>query len=388
MAPAGIGGDLGDHVGGVLGGIGGEAVQGAAVAAEAGVGGVDGGAGQGGRGLGVGVLRAFHRQADVELVVVEALDDAQADVAAPHEARNVLRVDHAGAVLGARGDALAEHRQQAPALPAQHVEVVVGARVGGVELAGAQRVAVAFHRVRGDARAVEVGLVVRGQRGVVVGGGLGQQRDAALPGRAAELVLVVVRALRERDAGVVAGRDVRGLVAAAEDAGRLDEAAQGDAHVADRELALLELRAARHVVLVAGHVLVWRAGVTVAGRRGQRLRRHWPSAGVVANRAEPLLRFARLAAGGGGFLPGGPDLGAARRQVVLHVVELAFQRPDLLLDRADLGRGRVGVRRTGKGAGAAQRGRRQEARLGEEASRHQVAVPCPAGTTCPAARNR
>ncbi len=55
-----------------------------------------------GRSLAVGALGALDRHAEVELVVVEALDDAQADVAGPDEAGHVLRVDDGGQVLGAR----------------------------------------------------------------------------------------------------------------------------------------------------------------------------------------------------------------------------------------------------------------------------------------------
>ncbi len=270
-------------------------------------------------------LRIFDRRGQPELVIGEVGGNPELRFPRPGEARHILCVDGERHILRSRHDAGLVERQQAPGLSGEDVQVPVGVVVLAVRLAQAGIVAVALVGIGGRRCALEIRFAVSGER---LGGRrftFDQQGEAALPRGEARLVLMILRAVRERDA-VPVGRNIRNLVAAAEDAGAFDKPAELDRDATHPELPLLA--SVGHRLLAAGdrgggHRRAGRRRCRVAElRRRLRVgRRRWCVACFLPRACGVLLR--------------GPHLCVALREVALDVSQFVLQRLDLRLDGAD-----------------------------------------------------
>ena len=161
---------------------------------------------------GIEKLRILSRYTDGHLVVVEALDHAEAVLARPHEARDVVRVYglRCHDIARRAGNALLAFGGQGPQLSAGNGPARVGLRLR-VEYALAHDVAVRLVGVRAGAGTQEVSLVVAAHS-APVGLAFGQHGEARLAGRPVELAQRIgVRAFvrnRAESGGNVASRSL------------------------------------------------------------------------------------------------------------------------------------------------------------------------------------
>ena len=187
-------------------------------------------------------LRALQRDTGRDHLA-DVLDHPELRAPRPGESRGGLGVDGQRDVLAARRDPVLEGREEGPGLPAQDVQPIVVAVVGGVSLSEPGAVAVALERVRARPRSEEVGFEIARQGGVLVHRALRQQAQAALTSGAPDLRQVIVRRVRQWDR-IVGCRDVRRDVARAEDAGAFGKTAERQ----------------RYAVVVEFAGLAWRRG--------------------------------------------------------------------------------------------------------------------------------
>ena len=375
VAEARIEGELTDHVGcDVIGVVGGRVEQ-----TAAGVGVIVGASDHAadivaaGHVLGGDVedgLRLLKRDAGPDLAI-EVLHEAELPLPGPVEAHDVLRVDGERDVLLARCHADPVQREEGPGLTGKHVKAPIGTVERRIGLAETQGVAVALVAVRADAGREEVGLEVAGDAHDGRGRALDQEGQAALPGGAAELGLVIERRLLIGDR-VVGAADVADDVAGAKDRLRGEEAAQGDRDAAELETSvlseaggLLSAEAAVRADPIGRNVLgrerarVISAVAAEAGRAGRTLEGLGAGGSADGERVGAAVGLARLLACLLRRLLGPLGLGMPGGEIVLHAGELGLQVLDLLLDGRDLIVGRLG--RQGLAKQAAEGGRGKEA---------------------------
>src|ERR1700682_1815235 len=125
-----------------------------------------------------GGLRPFNRGTYGKLA--EILDHAEAVGALPSPAHDILRVDHERKCFLTIGDALPNLRHHAPHLASSNLETVRAGNVGP-HLPLAEDIAVALAVVGSGAGPEEIAFVVASHLGAA-NRGLGQQREAGLPG--------------------------------------------------------------------------------------------------------------------------------------------------------------------------------------------------------------
>ena len=154
--------------------------------------------------------RSFNRHTEPgDLAPVLHIADCR--LPRPVEAGDVLCVDGQRNIFSAVQDADPVLGQQAPHLTGAEVAVPVVVIVGEVGLANARRIAVALARVRRNRGAQEVHFVVALDVTGRVDVARRLQRDAALLGAEAQLVLAIERRVLQRDgaeAGSLAPEDI------------------------------------------------------------------------------------------------------------------------------------------------------------------------------------